>query len=110
MNHYATPAPQTCPEDDYMSMYVEVTTWAAPDELYEDDKGALGTFEVRVPRHLSPAIAAAAALGAFHSIIPIKYLCSFDFDVYDEDDCLVKPAHGANCYDLAEEHQAYLVD
>lgn len=108
MNHDTSPLQPSESKTDFMPVYIEVTTWQDFDDLYEEDQGALGSFKVCVPRHLSPSIAAAAAMGAFHSTIPIKYLDSFEYEVSDQNGRVIEPDYDADWYDLAEEHQAFL--
>ena len=110
MNKDVSTLPPSESHADLMSMCVVVTTWEDFEDLYEEDRGALGCFEVRVPCHLSPQIAAGAAMGAFHSTIPIKYLDCFEYKVYGEDGCIVEPCYDADWYSLAAEHHAFLVD
>jgi hypothetical protein len=99
---------QTESETKFMSMYVHVTPEGCIEDIYEEDRDALGTYEVIVPRSLSPSLAAAAALGAYHSEVPIKYLWGFDFVVLDENGREVTPDYDVDCYDIAEEYNAKL--
>jgi hypothetical protein len=62
-----------------------------------------------VPRYLSPSLAAVAAMGAYHEVVPINYLTCFDFIVWDEYGSEVTPDYDVDCYDIAEECSAKLI-
>lgn len=109
MTNNARPLSQADYEAKFMSMYVHVTTNEDIEDLYEDDQYALGTYEVIVPRSLSPSLAAAAAMGAYHDEIPIKYLTCFDFLVWDEYGREVTPDYDVDWYEIAEECKAELI-
>ena len=93
---------------EYKTLYIDVTTNVDVDDLYEEDIEAIGIFEARVPAHLEASIAASAALGAYHSNIPIKHLDCFEFSVYDEDGTELTPDYDADWYELADKHHACL--
>lgn len=92
-------------EKDFMTMYVEVTTWEKFEDLSEEDQDALGTFDFWVPRHLPMGIAAAAALGAYHLEVPIEDTSCFEFAVFDEQGIRVQPDFDADCCELAEKYE-----
>ena len=53
------------------------------EDLYYEDRNVPEFTDVEVPAYLDDGTAAAAALGAFHSSIPIKRTWDFDFSVTD---------------------------
>lgn len=109
-NKIAITAKQSQNAVEFMPMYITVKTAETLEDLYHEDRDALGTFKVEVPRHLSPAVAAAAALGAFHSTVPIKRLWNFEITVSDERSFEVQPDYEEDVYELAEQHGARFVD
>jgi hypothetical protein len=56
----------------------ELWLTAAPE-----DEGVAGVYCAEVPAHLSDGMAAACALGAFHSTYVVNWLESFEFTVRD---------------------------
>lgn len=78
------------------------------EDLYEEDQESVGIFFIVLPRGLPPRIAAAAAMGAYHNTMPIKYLDSFEFTVYNEDGYEVEPDWDADWYELAKIHGAFV--
>ena len=73
-----------------------------------DDEGVAGVYRAQVPASLSDSMAAACALGAFHSTFVVNWLESFRFAVYDfESEQLLEPDKhvdwselGKLCFDL----------
>lgn len=53
------------------------------EDLYPEDRDVPEFTVVQVPAHLDDKTAAAAALGAFHSSVPVKRTWDFDFSVID---------------------------
>ena len=89
--------------------YVVISTEADFCDLYDEDREALGCYKVRVPSGVEPSVAAVAALGAVHSVVPIKHLCCFESRVFDDDGQEVTPDYDLDWYDTADEHKAYVV-
>ena len=94
---------------ELMTMYVEVTTELDMDELYPEDRDALGYTYIRVPSDLPPHSAAAATLGAFHATVGIKRTWDFDFKVFDDDGEEVEPTYEFDICKLAEAVGAYVL-
>jgi hypothetical protein len=108
MNHQPILQSPDTPDDEYKTLYIEVTHECNIDDIFEEDQEALGSFEARVPAHLEGSIAAGAALGAYHNTIPIKYLCGFEYTVTDENGYKLTIDYDADWYLLAEMHGASL--
>jgi len=60
---------------------IEVDTHFGADAV--DDEGVAGIYRAQVPASLCDSMAAACALGAFHSTFVVNWLESFRFAVYD---------------------------
>lgn len=95
--------------EEHELFYVVITTETDFCDLYYDDREALGCYKVCVPCGLEPSVAAVAALGAVHSVVPIKHLCGFESRVFDDDGQEVTPDYDLDWYDTADEHNAYVV-
>ena len=94
---------------EYELFYVVITTEEDLCDLYPEDRDAAGSYKVHVPRGLEPSVAAVAALGAVHSVVPIKYMSCFESSVFDEEGHEITPDYDLDWYDTAEEHSAYVV-
>jgi hypothetical protein len=108
MSHQLSNPHPDIPTVEYKTLYIEVTHECNIDDIFEEDQEALGNFEARVPAHLEDSIAAGAALGAYHSTIPIKYLWGFEFAVRKAGCSRITPDYEADWYLLAEIHGAYI--
>lgn len=107
LSQFQTPAKA---RTEYTSLFIEVSTRERLENIFEEDRDALGHFEVAVPSHLPSNIAAATAMGAYHNTVPIKYLGCFEYTIRDGRGREVAPDYDADWYELAEEHKAFLVD
>lgn len=97
-------------DEEYELIYVVASTGADHSELYPDDLYALGTFRVEVPVGLERGVAAAAALGAFHSTVPIKRIFDFEFEVIDESGTQIEPDEDIDWCETASELGAVVID
>ncbi len=68
-----------------------------------------GTMSLTCQKVLLDQLAAVAALGAVHSVVPIKYMGCFESSVFDEDGYEITPDYDLDWYDTADEHKAYVV-
>ena len=103
-----TPHPEAQTEEHEL-FYVVITTEVDFCDLYYDDREAMGSYKVHVPQGLERSVAAVAALGAVHSVVPIKESWSFESKVFDDDGDEVTPDYDLDWYDTADKYKAYVV-
>ncbi len=86
-------------------MYIEVDLCFGVDfeDVFVEDRGALGAYKVLVPAHMDDKTAAACAMGCYHSTVPIKYLGLFEYVVCNEEGIEVELDDDLDWYELAEQ-------
>lgn len=96
--------PEPVPGWRTVSIRAAFTEGIDPELVYPEDWAVPGRYEVKVPADMDDTTAAACALGAFHSKVPIKRLYTFEFCIHEgSEDRELEPDYDQDWYELAKQ-------
>lgn len=104
MSHQQSIQNPDTPNEEYITIYLDVTTNVDCEDYYEEDLEAVGTFEVRLPGQPDDSTAAGIALGAYFINITNKHLERYQFSCHDEAGKMLMLDYHTDWYDLAEKY------